>query len=304
MKKSILALAIATLTTPSVFAAEAGTFESDLSGGIGGYYNSESESFYDDWATGLTVATNYTNGSIVGYLEVDLMFNWTDDEDASGVSNDTVPDVDKAWVGYTTDYGVISYGWENDTALDKVDGAGDQTVEFGSSAGDTSDAFDVIKFEGSSEAIQYGISYFKTGENTGDSDSGVNGYVGYKVDTFAVYGGLEDREEASIASLSGYVNVGTATLGLNTWLNDAEDDDGEYEATGFYASAGFTVTDALTLSAGYVSESKDYDDGGDTDSDAVNVAASYTVSDVVTVQGDIQDDGDVTKFFLAAYYDF
>ena len=102
-------------------------------------------------------------------------------------------------------------------------------------------------------------------------------------------------------SLSGYANVGTATLGLNTWINDADD---VAETTGFYASAGFTVTDALTLSAGYVSTTTDLDGGGDTDSDAVNVAASYTVSDVVTVQGDIKDDGDDTYFFLAAYYDF
>ncbi|MGX9418697.1 porin [Vibrio sp. WJH972] len=295
MKKSILALAIATFATPSVFAA--GTFESDISGGIGGYYDTDTEAFYDDWATAVTVSTNYTNGNVVGYFEMDLEFNWTDDEDASGISNDTTTDVDKAWLGYKTEAGVLSYGWENDTALDKVDGAGDQTVEFGSSAGDTSDAFDVIKFEGSSSGVAYGISYFKVGDNTGDSEAGVNGYLGYKADTFAVYAGLEEQDEYSVTSLSGNASFGAVTVGANAWINDPEGGD---EETGIYASAGFAVSDALTLSAGYVAKSFDVAD----DYDAINVAASYDVSDVVTVQGDIKDDGDRTDVFLVAYYDF
>lgn len=302
MKKSILALAIATLATPSVFAAEMGTFDSDLSGGIGGYYDTDSESFYDDWATGLTVSSNYTNGNVVGYFEMDLEFNWTDDEAASGVANDTTTDVDKAWLGYKTEYGILSYGWENDTALDKVDGAGDLTVEFGSSAGDASDQFDVIKFQGDSEGVAYGISYFKVGDDTESSAIGVNGYLGYKADTFAVYAGLEDRNtDYSVVSLSGNASFGEISFGLNAWVNDQ---DGGEETTGFYVSTAYAVTDALTLSAGYVNTTTEEDAVADVDYDAVNVAASYAASDVVTIQGDIKDDGDRTDVFLVAYYDF
>ncbi|MCZ8487281.1 hypothetical protein O9992_02545 [Vibrio lentus] len=55
---------------------------------------------------------------------------------------------------------------ENDTALDKVDGAGDMTYEFGASAGDASDAYNAswFKFQGATSGL-YGVSYFETDES-------------------------------------------------------------------------------------------------------------------------------------------
>ncbi|MHA2939774.1 porin [Vibrio sp. RC27] len=159
-----------------------------------------------------------------------------------------------------------------------------------------------MKFQGSSAGAQYGISYFKVGDNTSTSPTAVNGYVGYKADTFAVYAGLEERStDYSVVSLSGNASFGAVTVGANAWINDQ---DGGDETTGIYASAGFAVSDALTLSAGYVTKTTEANTGAETDYDAINVAASYDVSDVVTVQGDIKDDGDRTDVFLVAYYDF
>ncbi|WP_413701970.1 hypothetical protein ACLKMH_10850 [Psychromonas sp. KJ10-10] len=168
MKKTLLALAVASLST-SAFADISDSFSTSATAGIGGYYDTVSEELYDDWATALTVSTSFKNeAGVVGYLEVDLELNWSTDESVTGIQNGPGTDVDKAWIGYETGFGVASFGFENDTALDKVDGAGDFTYEFGSSAGDASDAYNVVKFQGSTSGFAYGISYFETDD---DSDA-------------------------------------------------------------------------------------------------------------------------------------
>jgi hypothetical protein len=292
MKKSILALAIAGLaTTSSAFAA--GTFDTNMGARLGGYYDTESEAFYTDfWTTGVTVSTNYTNGNIVGYVEADLDFEWTTDEDATEVQNDTDADVDKAWFGYKTAYGVASYGWENDTALDKVDGKGDMTVEFGSSASDASDAYDVIKFQGATSGVQYAVSYFKKGSDTESAVGGVNGYVGYKADSFEVYGGYETRSnDFTTMTVTGNAHFGSVGVGANVWVDD---NDGA-ETNGVYVSASYALSDALTVAAGLATV--------DDQDDAINVSASYAASDVLTIEGDVKNTEDATSFFLIGYYD-
>jgi len=186
MKKTLVALAIASISTSS-FAVNTSSQNSQnedmfafdpmhkeqfsVSGsvGVGGYYDTGSKAFYDDWATGLTLALNYRNNRVVAYVETDLMLNYTTDNNVLAKDSvnyewtnsiDTGPatHVDKAWIGFETDYGVASFGWENDTALDEVDGAGDTTYEFGASAGDASDAFNVVKFQGSKK--RHRLRYF------------------------------------------------------------------------------------------------------------------------------------------------
>ncbi|MFA0520199.1 porin, partial [Vibrio sp. 10N.222.55.E8] len=138
-------------------------------------------------ATGLTVAVNYKNNRWIGYFETDLMMNYSSDEQAKDIQSGPATDVDKAWLGFDTGVGVASFGWENDTALDKVDGAGDMTYEFGASAGDASDAFNVVKFEGATSGIAYGISAFDTDDNREKGEMGYNGYVGVEQDMFNIY---------------------------------------------------------------------------------------------------------------------
>ncbi len=256
MKKTLLALAIAAVST-SAFAVETSSQNSkpmfefedmhkdqfSVSGawGVGGYYDSYSGAIYDDWATGLTLAISYKNNRWVGYFETDLMMNYISDTNesgktlaTSGVESGANTDVDKAWLGFDTGYGVISYGWENDTALDKVDGAGDYTYEFGASAGDASDGFNVVKFQGATSGVAYGISYFETTDRRDRNDAGnkvydkgVNGYVGFEHEIFNIYAGYEDRDEAdySVVSVSGNVNVNDDfRLGFNSWMDEGEKD--------------------------------------------------------------------------------
>ena len=344
MKKTLVALAIASVSTSS-FAVNTSSQNSQnedmfafdpmhkeqfsVSGsvGVGGYYDTGSKAFYDDWATGLTLALNYRNNRVVAYVETDLMLNYTTDNNVLSKDSvnyewtnsiDTGPatHVDKAWIGFETDYGVASFGWENDTALDEVDGAGDTTYEFGASAGDASDAFNVVKFQGSKNGIAYGISYFETDDDHNDADKGVNGYIGLEQEVFNVYAGYETRDDEKdyeVYSLSGNMKLGSMTLGLNSWV----DQNDEMKNTGFYFTGGYTLSEDLTIAAGYAFNTNEEDNASDIDSSYINVAAMYRISDNADMGIDIKQDlegarigssdlqyDEETHVFAAAYYYF
>ncbi|NOJ08900.1 porin [Vibrio splendidus] len=335
MKKTLLALAIAAVST-SAFAVETSSqnskpvFEFDdmhkdqfsVSGawGVGGYYDTGTKAFYDDWATGLTLAISYKNNRWVGYFETDLELNYSSDEQKVDIQSGPSTDVDKAWLGFTTDAGVISLGWENDTALDKVDGAGDFTYEFGASAGDASDGFNVAKFQGATSGIAYGISVFDTDDNRDKGEMGYNGYIGVEQEMFNIYAGYEAREDSdyTVTSVSGNVTLDALKLGLNAWIDDGEvgKDKSDVKLTGFYASAGYALSEKLTLAAGYATNTTENSskaiNGEDIDQSYMNVAAMYTLSDKVDMGIDIKQELDSgfsnvdeeTHVFAAAYYYF
>ena len=331
MKKTLLALTIAAVST-SAFAVETSSqnskpeFEFDpmhkdqfsVSGaiGVGGYYDTRTKALYDDWATALTVATSYQNNRLRGYIEIDLEMNYSTDESKKDIQSGPATDVDKAWLGYETDFGILSFGWENDTALDKVDGAGDHTYEFGASAGDTSDAFNVIKFEGNTSGFAYGIATFETDDNREKAETGYNGYVGLEKEIFSVYAGYETREngdnDINVTSVSGKTKLGDAfSIGANVWINDAEKVGKE---TGYYLSGSFAASEQLTVAAGYAANTTEFDaaNTADVDQSYMNVALMYTLNDRVDMGIDIKqelDTGDKavdeeTHIFAAAFYSF
>ncbi|GMM89973.1 porin [Vibrio fortis] len=344
MKKTLIALAIASISS-SAFAVNTSSQNSQneemfafnpmhkdqfsVSGsfGVGGYYDTGSKAFYDDWATGLTLALNYRNNRVVAYVETDLMLNYTTDNNVAandsvnykwtnGIDTGPATHVDKAWIGFDTGYGIASFGWENDTALDKVDGAGDTTYEFGASAGDASDAFNVVKFQGATNGFAYGISYFETDDDHNDADKGVNGYIGLEQEVFSVYAGYETRDDEKdyeVYSLSGNMKLGSMTLGLNSWI----DQNDEMKNTGFYFSGGYTLSEDLTIAAGYAFNTNEEDNASDIDSSYINVAAMYRISANADMGIDIKQDlegarignsslqyDEETHVFAAAYYYF
>ncbi|MGF1746307.1 porin [Vibrio minamisatsumaniensis] len=333
MKKTILALAIAAVST-SAFAVQTNSenskpmFEFDsmqkdqfsVSGswGLGGYYDTETKAIYDDWATGLTVAVNYKNNRWIGYFETDLMMNYSSDEQAKDIQSGPATDVDKAWLGFDTGVGVASFGWENDTALDKVDGAGDMTYEFGASAGDASDAFNVVKFEGVTSGIAYGISAFDTDDNREKGEMGYNGYVGVEQDMFNIYAGYEARQDSEFTttSLSGNVTLDKVKLGANAWIDDGNAKDltgvnaDELKNTGYYLSGSYAATEQLTVAAGYGANTTEKKNEADADNSYMNVAVMYTYSEKVDMGIDVKQELDVPKgdkdtyVFAAAYYHF
>lgn len=219
-------------------------------------------------------------------------------------------------IGFDTGYGIASFGWENDTALDKVDGAGDTTYEFGASAGDASDAFNVVKFQGATNGFAYGISYFETDDDHNDADKGVNGYIGLEQEVFSVYAGYETRDDEKdyeVYSLSGNMKLGSMTLGLNSWI----DQNDEMKNTGFYFSGGYTLSEDLTIAAGYAFNTNEEDNASDIDSSYINVAAMYRISANADMGIDIKQDlegarignsslqyDEETHVFAAAYYYF
>jgi len=332
MKKTLLALTIAAAST-SAFANvglenSKPTFEFDpmhkeqfsVSGaiGVGGYYDTKTNAIYDDWATALTLAVSYKNNRILGYFETDFELNWTTDENDNGfdVKNDFGTDVDKAWLGFDTGVGVASFGWENDTALDKVDGAGDFTYEFGSSAG-APDAFNVVKFQGATSGFAYGISYFETDDVHSKADKGLNGYVGFESEVVNVYGGYGTRDDADyqVYSVSGNSKIGELDLGVNFWINEGADDvaknTSNLETVGYYISAGYPMTEQLTLAAGYNANSTTEDGEADKDNSRLNISAMYTLNDRVDMGIDILQDIDAGKgndeetgVFAAMFYSF
>ncbi|OED68354.1 hypothetical protein A143_19690 [Vibrio splendidus ZS-139] len=345
MKKTLVALAIASISS-SAFAVSTSSQNSQnedmfafdsmhkdqfsVSGsfGVGGYYDTGSKAFYDDWATGLTLAVNYRNNRIVGYFETDLMVNYTTDNNVSandaatagwtnGIDTGPATDVDKAWLGFDTGYGIASFGWENDTALDKVDGAGDTTYEFGASAGDASDAFNVVKFQGATSGIAYGISYFETKDSRNDEnfDKGVNGYIGLEQEVFNLYAGYENRnyeDDFEVYTVTGNVKVGALKLGVNSWIEESD----SAKNTGYYLSGGYTLSEDLTIAAGYASSNNELDGQADVDASYINIAAMYRIADNADMGIDIKQDiegarstgnlqyDEETHVFAAAYYYF
>ncbi|MDH6026048.1 porin [Vibrio splendidus] len=346
MKKTLVALAIASISS-SAFAVSTSSQNSQneemfvfdsmhkdqfsVSGamGVGGYYDTGSKAFYDDWATGLTLAVNYRNNRIVGYFETDLMVNYTTDNNVSandsvnykwtnGIDTGPAADVDKAWLGFDTGFGIASFGWENDTALDKVDGAGDNTYEFGATAGDASDGFNVVKFQGATRGIAYGISYFETEDsrNNDKFDKGVNGYIGLEQEVFNLYAGYENRDydaDYEVYTVTGNVKVGALKLGMNSWIEESD----SAKNTGYYVSGGYTVSEDLTIAAGYASSNNELDGHADVDASYINIAAMYRIADNADMGIDIKQDIDgarigstsaqydeETHVFAAAYYYF
>ncbi|MCC5519389.1 porin [Vibrio splendidus] len=343
MKKTLVALAIASISS-SAFAVSTSSQNSQneemfvfdsmhkdqfsVSGsfGVGGYYDTGSKAFYDDWATGLTLALNYRNNRVVAYVETDLMLQYTTDNNVAsndsvnykwtnGIDTGPATHVDKAWIGFYTGYGIASFGWENDTALDKVDGAGDNTYEFGASAGDASDAFNVVKFQGATNGIAYAISYFETDDDHNDADKGVNGYIGIEQEVFNVYAGyetLDDEDNYEVYTVAGNMKLGSMKLGLNSWI----DQNDEMKNTGFYFSGGYTLSDDLTIAAGYAFNNNEEDGQADVDASYINIAAMYRIADNADMGIDIKQDiegarstgntqyDEETHVFAAAYYYF
>lgn len=351
MKKTLLALAIASISA-SAFAVDTSSQNSkndamfafdpmhkdqfSVSGsvGVGGYYDTGSKAFYDDWVTGLTLAVNYRNNRIVGYFETDLMLNYTTDNATSPVvknGSQPVANVDKAWLGFDTGVGIASFAWANDTALDKVDGAGDNTYEFGASAGDASDAFNVVKFQGATNGFAYGVSYFETDNVHTDSNKGVNGYVGIEQETFNIYAGYELQNEATrtlrklssgakieavdadyqVMTVTGNVKLGEVKLGANFWIEETDGKNLDKTNTGYYVSAGYAVSEDLTLAAGYAANTDEVTGMKDLDQSYMNIAAMYTLAKNMDMGIDIKQELDMgegneeeTHVFAAAYYYF
>lgn len=345
MKKTLLALAIASISA-SAFAVDTSSRNSknedmfafdpmhkdqfSVSGsvGVGGYYDTGSRAIYDDWATGLTLVVNYRNNRIVGYFESDFEMNYISDtsrsaevENAYGNEIESGPatDVDKAWLGFDTGYGIASFGWENDTALDKIDGAGDNTYEFGLSAGDASDGFNVVKFQGSTSGFAYGVSYFETKDSHKAADTGVNGYVGIEQEMFNVYAGYETRNDADydVMTVTGNVALGVVKLGANFWIEDGDSKDltgknvSDKKNTGYYLSAGYALSEDLTLAAGYAANTVEKKNLQDLDQSFMNIAAMYTLAKNMDMGIDIKQELDMgegneeeTHVFAAAYYYF
>ncbi|WP_300174838.1 porin [uncultured Aliivibrio sp.] len=344
MKKTLLALAIASISA-SAFAVDTSSQNSkndamfafdpmhkdqfSVSGsvGVGGYYDTGSKAFYDDWATGLTLAVNYRNNRIVGYFETDLMLNYATKHDVAanvntagwvnGIESGPATDVDKAWLGFDTGFGIASFGWENDTALDTIDGAGDNTYEFGANVGDAGDAFNVAKFEGSTSGFAYGVSYFETKDSHKASDKGLSGYVGLEQEMFNIYAGYEKRDDADydVMTVTGNTTLGALTLGANFWIENGDSDDlsgnnaDNKKETGYYVSAGYSVSEDLRLAMGYAANTTEKNNYQDVDTSYVNIAAMYTMAKNIDMGIDIKQDLEMfdeeeTHVFAAAYYYF
>ncbi|NOH33837.1 porin [Vibrio chagasii] len=299
MKKTLVALAIASIST-SAFAVNTSSQNSQNeemfafdsmhkdqfsvagSFGVGGYYDTGSKAFYDDWATGLTLAVSYRNNRFVGYFETDMMLNYTTDDNVAandaatscwvnGIDTGPATDVDKAWLGFDTGYG-----------------------------------------------IAYGISYFETKDsrNDDDFDKGVNGYIGLEQEVFNLYAGYENRnyeDDFEVYTVTGNVKVGALKLGVNSWIEESDSSKNK----GYYLSGGYTLSEDLTIAAGYASSNNELDGQSDVDASYINIAAMYRIADNADMGIDIKQDiegsrigstsmqyDEETHVFAAAYYYF
>lgn len=300
MTKSIIAAAIAATFASATFASDIKPLSADQftiggAAAVGGYFDHDrpgKDDFINGGTTAFTLKTSYRNGSIVGYMENDIIAG---DEDTREFSTDVYHDLDKLWVGYEFKAGTLSYGLENDTALDRVDGAGDVSVEFGMSAPEASDQFDVFKFEGREGQYVYGISRY----NFEKDGHGYNGYVGMETSLFNVYAGYEQNSDEAkyrnVASLSGNAGFGNIEVGANVWRANGQN--GNPDVDGYYMSAGISLG-TLAVSGGYGNDNND--------EDAINFGASVATTANTRVMFDISRnlDNDSNQVFVKAEYSF
>lgn len=310
MNKTALAAALS-LVTGSAFAVEALSGDQFTVSGefaLGGYYQTDrkeggqvnndpsakKEEFYNGGVTGFDIFADYENGNIVGRFggEFDLDQNY-----GSSEATFTITDT---WVGYKTNLGVASVGYANDTALDAIDGAADQTIEFLWSPNDASDARQVVKFEGDKEGVKYGLSYYgdrnyhdDNVDEEAERQSGYNGYLGYENEVFLLNLGYEDNNEDEGSTdklylVNGAVKLGS--VGIGATLAEEQFADGK-KVKLFNTSVGYTL-DALYLAAGYVTIEETRE--------AVNFGGSYAFTDnfkaLIDIAYHVSDEGyDSTK---------
>lgn len=306
MKKTALAVALS-LVAGSAVAAEALSGDQFTVSGefaAGGYSDSSrtDDEVYNGGVTGFDIFADYENGNIVGKFGGEF-----DIEDDYGTSDSEFTITD-TWVGYKTGFGVISAGYANDTALDAIDGAADQTIEFLWSPSDASDARQVVKFEGDKEGFKYGISYFgDRNYDNEDRQGGYNGYLGYENETFMVNAGYEDNDEQEGSTDKLYLVNGAVKLGaVGIGATFAEEEFADGEKVKLYnTSIGYSM-EALYLAAGYVSVEERRE--------AVNFGGSYAFTDnfsaLVDIAYHVSDEGkvingwekgDVESFVKLAY---
>ena len=176
----------------------------------------------------------------------------------------------------------------------------------------------MVKFEGATSGIAYGVSYFETKDSRNDDkfDKGVNGYIGLEQEVFNLYAGYENRDyedDFEVYTVTGNVKVGALKLGVNSWIEESDSE----KNTGYYLSGGFTVSEDLTLAAGYASSNNELDGQADVDASYINIAAMYRIAENADMGIDIKQDiegsrigstgmqyDEETHVFAAAYYYF
>jgi len=307
MKKTAVAVALS-LVTGSAFAIEALSGEQFTVSGefaAGGYSDSSrsDDEIYNGGVTGFDIFADYENGNIVGKFGGEF-----DVEDDYATTNSTFTITD-TWVGYKTNLGVASVGYANDTALDAIDGAADQTIEFLWSPSDASDARQVVKFEGDKQGFIYGISYF--GDRNYESQapqSGYNGYVGYANETFSINAGYEDNNNEDQATTDKlYLVNGTVTVGnIGVGATFAEEEFLSGEKVKLVnTSIGYSM-DAVYLAAGYVviEETREAVNLGGTYSFTDNLTGLVDIAYHVSDKGQLKngwEKGDIESFVKLAY---
>ncbi|MDD1830063.1 porin, partial [Photobacterium sp. ZSDE20] len=129
---------------------------------------------------------------------------------------------------------------------------------------------------------------------------------------YAGYEARDDEKDYEVYTVTGSMKLGSMKLGLNSWI----DQNDEMKNTGFYFSGGYTLSDDLTIAAGYAFNTNEEDNLSDVDSSYINVAAMYRIADNADMGIDIKQDiegarsigntqyDEETHVFAAAYYYF
>ncbi|MCZ8485038.1 hypothetical protein O9993_00795 [Vibrio lentus] len=101
----------------------------------------------------------------------------------TGTDTGPATDVDKACHRFLI-FCRHAHSLENDTALDKVDGAGDNTYEFGASAGDASDGLLLNSKVQQAALLTVSLTSKRKTRNDEGRCWGVNGYIGSEQEVF------------------------------------------------------------------------------------------------------------------------
>lgn len=254
MKKSLIALAVASaMTVPMVAQADATIF-GEYVGYISDSDNGDLSIENDTIDIGVMgTVENGIDGLETGYK---FLFNAEGDDGVTGTEN--------AYAYMAGDWGTFTLG-KQDNLADITEDVGEQGGEF-AAGGDEHTAASYMTPE--MGGFFAGVSIAADGDDTTDSVTEADVVLGFAADNFSVALGFEDYEDSTLTTFTGTYSMDAFGAFLN--IQDGDDVTEDYWSIG----GTFAATDAVEVYAEYGVQDLDGGDGKQT-----LIGASYGMGD-------------------------
>ncbi|WP_411991117.1 hypothetical protein [Agarivorans sp. DSG3-1] len=285
---------------------------------VGGWFGKSHNDLGEEWTwyqgyaddTFADISFEGRTGDVYGVLDIDFeRMTWTQDNEFQTV-------LDKVYVGWEfLPEHFVEFG-RNDTAYDDVDSHGDFSVDSAREVKEAGDQDNTIKYQGSYNNVQMGMSYSLRGwdEYLTDSREGAvfNGYVGYFANNWSLlFGGETAKEYGEIYSLHGTYFLGDWGFGGLVSVEDRQEENGYLSQDNIIAvlSASYQITSTVEAVVTYSNISFDeeykYYEEEQVNEDWFTVGVNYHYRPNVRLAAEVTSGGeDGTFSYAKLYYSF